>query len=124
MSNDSLWEVTNRNCTWENCLESMEFQCWKVNLKSEVCSTSADLHLTMHWIKKVETAKSTDELVTSRSTLGRNDFTDYDVLVAMIASALKRLLDKHIRFRKKSKCRRAARSKIPPILSRETKFFA
>ena len=38
----------------------------------------------------------------------------------MIASALKRLLDKHIPFRKKSKCRRAACSKRRPILTRET----
>ena len=28
-------------------------------------------------------------------------FTDYDMLDAMIASALKRLLDKHVRFRKR-----------------------
>ena len=55
----------------------------------------------MHWINEVEKAKSIDELMTSRSILGRNDFTDYDMLDAMIASALKRLLDKHIRFRKR-----------------------
>ena len=29
---------------------------------------------------------------------------DYDMLDAMIASALKKLLDKHVHFRKKSKC--------------------
>ena len=54
----------------------------------------------MYWIKDVEIAKSIDELLTSRSIVGRNDFTHYDVLDAMIASALKRLLDKHIYFRK------------------------
>ena len=32
--------------------DSMEFQCWKVNFKTEVCSKSAHAHLTMHWIKK------------------------------------------------------------------------
>ena len=82
--------------------DSMEFPSWKVNFKTEVCSKSADLHLTIHWIKEVEIAKSIDELMTLRSTLGRNDFPDYDMLVAMIASALKRLLDKHIRFRKRA----------------------
>ena len=55
----------------------------------------------MHWIKEVEIAKSIDELMTSRSILGRSDFTDYDMLDAMIAFALKRLLDKHIHFRKR-----------------------
>ena len=43
----------------------------------------------MHWIKQVEVAKSIDELMTSRSIVERNDFTDYDMLDAMIASALK-----------------------------------
>ena len=44
---------------------------------------------------------SIDELMTSRSILARNDFPDYEMIDAMIASALKRLLDKHIHFRKR-----------------------
>ena len=36
---------------------------------------------------------SIDELMTSRSIVGRKDFPDYDTLDAMIASALKRLLE-------------------------------
>ena len=63
---------------------------------------SADPHLTMHWIQEVEIAKSIDELMTSRSIVVRNDFPDYDMLDAMIASALKRLLNKHIHFRNKA----------------------
>ena len=55
--------------------DSMEFQSWKVNFKTEVCSKSADPHLTMHWIKEVEIAKPIDDLVTSRSVTGRNDFS-------------------------------------------------
>ena len=55
----------------------------------------------MHWIKEVEIAKSIDELVTSGSIVARNDFPDYDMLDAMIAFALKRLLDHHVRFRKR-----------------------
>ena len=47
--------------------DSMEFQSWKANFKNGVCSKSADPHLTMNWIKEVGMAKSTDELVTSRS---------------------------------------------------------
>ena len=61
----------------------------------------ANPHLTVHWIKEVEIAKLLDDLMASLSITGRNDFTDYDVLDAMIASALTRLLDKHIHFRKR-----------------------
>ena len=73
----------------------------------------------MHWIKEVEIAKSIDELLTSRSIMERTDFSDCDMLDAMIASALTKLLEKHVHFRRRSKCRRAARSKIRPILSRK-----
>ena len=51
-------------------LDSMEFQSWKVNFKTEVCSKCEYPHLTMHWIKDVEMAKSIDELMTSRSIVG------------------------------------------------------
>ena len=67
----------------------MEFQSWKDNFKTEVCSKTADPQLTMLWIKEVEIAKSIDELMTSRSIVGRRDFTHYDMLDAMIASGLK-----------------------------------
>ena len=90
-----------RNCIWEHFLTLCEFQSWKVNFKTEVCSKKADRHLTVQWIKEVETAKSFDDLMTSQSTTGRRDFPDHVVLDAMIASALKRLLDKHFHFRKR-----------------------
>ena len=32
--------------------ESLEFQCWKVKFKTEVCAKSAFPHITMHWIKE------------------------------------------------------------------------
>ena len=55
----------------------------------------------MQWIKEVEIAKSIGELVTSRSIVEGSDFPDYDMLDAMIASALKKLLDKHVHFRRR-----------------------
>ena len=55
----------------------------------------------MPWIKEVDIAKSIDELTTSRSIMGRTDFPDFDMLDAMIASALKKLLNTQIHFRKK-----------------------
>ena len=63
-----------------------------------MCSKSADPHLTLHWIKEVGIANSIDELMTSRSIVARNNFTDYDMLDVMIASALKKLLT-HVHFR-------------------------
>ena len=79
---------------------SMEFQSWKVNFKSEVCLRTADPQITMHWIKEVEIAKSIDELVTSRSIVG-HAFPDFEMLDAMIASALKKLLNTQTHFRKR-----------------------
>ena len=82
--------------------DSMEFKSWKVNFKTEECSKSADPHLTMHWIKVVEIAMSMGELVTSRSIARRTDFPDYGMLDAMIATALKKLLNTHVHFRKRA----------------------
>ena len=71
--------------------DSMEFQSWKVIFRTEVCLRTADPQITIHWIKEVEIAKSIDELMTSRSIVGRTDIPDFDMLHAMIASALKSL---------------------------------
>ena len=81
-------------------LDPMEFLKWKINLKTEVCSKTADPHLTLQWTKEVQIAKCIGELMTSRSVVGRTDFPDYDMLDAMIASALQKLLDKHVHFRR------------------------
>ena len=85
--------------------DSMEFQSWKVNFKTEECSRTADPHLTMQWIKEVEIAKSIDEIMTSRSFVGRTDFPDYDMLDAMIASALKNASRQACTLPTNSKCR-------------------
>ena len=79
----------------------MEFQSWKVNFKTDVWSKTAYPHLAMYWFKEVEMAKSMDELMTSRPIVGRTDLPDFDMLDAMIASALKRLLNTHVHFRKR-----------------------
>ena len=79
--------------------DSMEFFKLEVNFKNKVCTRTANPRITTHRIKEVEIAKSIDELVTSRSIVERTDFPDFDMLDAMIASALKKLLDKHAHFR-------------------------
>ena len=38
--------------------DSKEYQSWKVNFKTEVCSKTADPRLAMQWIKEIEMAKS------------------------------------------------------------------
>ena len=80
--------------------DSLEFRSWKVSFKTKVCAKSAFLHIAMHWIKEVEMAKSTDGLMTSQSITGRRDFVDYEMLDAMIASALQKLVT-HVHFRKR-----------------------
>ena len=53
----------------------------------------------MHWSKEVKIAKLIDELMTSRSIMDRTDFPDFDMLHAMTAPALKKLLNTQIHFR-------------------------
>ena len=57
-------------------------------------------HITMHWITEVKMAKSTGDLMTSRSISGRTDVPDYDFLDAKIASALKKLIT-NMHFRRR-----------------------
>ena len=81
--------------------DSMEFQSWKCNFRTEVCMRTADPQVTMLWIKEVEVAKSIDELVTSRSITGQHNFPEFDLLDAMIASALKKLINTQSTIRKR-----------------------
>ena len=80
--------------------DSMEFQSWKVNFRTEVCLRTADPQITVHWIKEVEIAKSIDELMTWRLIV-EHDFPDFDMLDAIIAFALKKLLNTQIHIRKR-----------------------
>ena len=54
----------------------------------------------MQWTKEVQIAKCIDELMTLQSIVGRKDFSDYDMLDAMIASALKKLIT-NMHFRRR-----------------------
>ena len=47
----------------------------------------------MLWIKEVRIAPSIDELVTLRSISGQHNFVDFEMLDAMIASALNKLIN-------------------------------
>ena len=72
-----------------NFPDSMEFQSWNINFRTEVSPRTADPQTTKLWIKEVGIAKSLDKLVPSRSITG-HDVPDFDMLDAMIASALKK----------------------------------
>ena len=71
----------------------MEFQSWKLSFRTEVCMRTAEPQVTMLWIKEVEVVKSDDELVTLQSITGKHKLSDFHVLDAVIASALKKLIN-------------------------------
>ena len=77
-----------------------DFQIWRVTFRTEVCSKAKNPRLAMQWIKKIETAKSIDDLISPKSITGK-DFPDHDELDMMMASALKKCYDKQTHFRKK-----------------------
>ena len=78
--------------------DSLEFQSWKDNFRTEVCLRTAEHQVTMLWTKEVETAESIDERVTSRWNTGQPNFLGFDMLDATIASALKMLLNTQSNF--------------------------
>ena len=76
---------------------SLKFQ----NFKTEVGAKLAFPCVTLHWIEEVEVAKSIDDPMKSQSITGQTKFTDCEMLDVKIASALKRLLNTHMHFRKR-----------------------
>ena len=101
-------------------LDSMEFQSWKINFRTEVCLRTADPQVTMLWIKEVAIAKSIDELVKSRSITGQPNFLDFDMLDAMIASGLKKLLNTQSNFWKRASVEEQRAQDFRPLLTRKT----
>ena len=102
--------------------DSMEFESWKVNFKTEVCAKTANPQITMSWITEVERAKSIDESSTSQSILGRTDIQDCEnagcndsVCIEEDSQLAHSILEKNM-------CRRATCSKIRPTLTRKTDF--
>ena len=87
--------------SWKICLFDGIFESWRLNFKTEVCMRTADPQVTVLWIKEVEVANPIDELVTSRTITGQHKFLDFDMQDAMIASALKKLINTQSTFRKR-----------------------
>ena len=88
-----------RHCIWENFLTLWNFKAGNSTSELRFVQEEPILISQCAGIKEVGTAKSIEELLTSRSIVGRIDFPDFDMLDAKIVPALKRLLDKHAHFR-------------------------
>ena len=69
--------------------DSGDFQCRRVNFKTEVCVSTPFPQLTTSRINEVEMTRSIDNLMTSQSLEGKS-FPDFEILDARIASALRR----------------------------------
>ena len=81
--------------------DSLDFKAGKSTSRLKYVQNQQILISQKHWIKEVQTAKSIDDLMTSRPIVVRTDVADNDMLEAMIASALKKLLTTHVHFRKR-----------------------
>ena len=75
------------------------FACWKIRIKTDVCTCSQFPTEAMQWIKEVELADSVDDLKSSCSIKGIQT-PNFEVLDAKIASALNRIMQ-NTRFKKK-----------------------
>ena len=85
----------------ENFLTLSNFKAGRSISRLKFCTRTADPQINVLWIKQVEVAKSSDELVTSRSITGQHKFPDSNMLDAMIASALKKLINTQSTFRER-----------------------
>ena len=68
-----------------------DFQCWRVNFKTELCVCTPFPQFTMSWVNEVEMGGSTDDLMASQSIRGKT-FPDFEMLDARIASALRKII--------------------------------
>ena len=77
-----------------------DFQCWRVNFKTEVCVSTSTPEFTMSWINEVEMSGSIDDLMTSQ-TIKRESFLDFGMLDAKIASELRQIISGTFYFRRR-----------------------
>ena len=67
------------------------FTCWKMRVKTKVCTCSQFPTEAMQWIKEVELVDSVDELKSSSSVRGIS-MPNFEVLDARIASTLNKII--------------------------------
>ena len=83
--------IKSQNCISIKFPDHHSFQCWKTNIKTKVCSCSSFPTDAVLWIRKVEMAKSVDDLVTSQS-IGVKRFSNFEKLDAKITYAPKKII--------------------------------
>ena len=103
--------------------ESMEFQSWKVNFRTEVCLRTADPHLTSHWIKESWDSNPNWRTYDIAIDCGANRFPRLRYAWCDDCICIEKASQLAGTFQKESKCRRTAWSEIRPILTRETKLL-
>ena len=106
--------------TLGNVLTRWNFKSWKVNFKNELCIRTANPQIIVHCIKEVGIAKSIDENMTSRSIVARNDLLRLRHAWFDDCVCFEKPFQHADRLPNKSKCRRAACSKVWLVLTRKT----
>ena len=99
-----------------NCLALWNFKVGRPTSELRCVYEQAVPQIAMIWIKEVENVKSIDELLTSRSIAGQQFFSDFDVLDAMITSALKKLRNTQSSFRKRASVEEQRAQKLDRFL--------
>ena len=97
----------------------MECQCWNVNFKTEICSKTADPHLTMQWIKGSWDSKVNWRTFDIAIDCGTNWLPRLRYAVCDDCVCIDKAFRQACTLPTKSKCRRAMRSKVQPIFTRE-----
>ena len=84
---------------FDNFLNPQSFSFWKIRFKNQVTTCLDFPSEAMLWIKEVEMVDSLRELKSSRSVFG-NNFPNFEMLDARIASALNKIIQ-NSQFKKK-----------------------
>ena len=70
------------------------FSCWKIRFKTQVCACSGSPSKAMLWIKEVEMVDSVNDLNYRTQFKGILISSNFEILDAKMASALKRIITK------------------------------
>ena len=98
--------------------DSVDFQRWKVNFETEVCSNTPCHMFTMSSIKEVESNLNIDDLMPSQSIEGK-DFPDFYMLDAKTAFALRKIIS-NSNFRRRVSVEEQRSSNTLQISARKT----
>ena len=107
----------------ENSQTKMTVNVGESTFKTEVCVSTPVSQLAMSWINEVEMAKTLDDLMTPQSIQEQRDFSDFEMLDARIAFALRRIISSSS-FRKMVSVAEQSAQKRKQILEKEAHWFS